>query len=96
MLNTSGHPSIDMFGDTQLLYGEPSFTGQLCEAGRRFVNIGPKGDVIRCGGPTVYGNVLAGTFKRAKRANLQYRGASTSARNTHPAPQVRRIPARIL
>lgn len=68
MLNTSGHPSIDMFSDIHLLYGQPSFTGQLCEAGRRFVNIGPKGDVIRCGGPTVYGNVLAGTFKRAKRA----------------------------
>lgn len=62
------HPSIDMFSDTNLLHGEPSYTGQPCDAGHRFVNVGPTGEVIRCGGPTVYGNVLAGTFKRARGA----------------------------
>lgn len=59
-------PSIDMFRDDDLLYGEPSFTGQSCEAGHRFVTINPTGEVIRCSGPTVYGNVLAGTFRRAR------------------------------
>lgn len=64
--SASERPSIDMFQDDDLLYGEPSFTGQSCEAGHRFVKINPTGEVIRCGGPTVYGNVLAGTFKRAR------------------------------
>lgn len=59
-------PSIDMFSDDDLLDGEPSFAGRSCDAGHRFVRINPTGDVIRCGGPTMYGNVLAGTFKRAK------------------------------
>lgn len=59
-------PSIDMFRDDDLLDGEPSFAGQSCEAGRLFVKIDPAGEVIRCGGPTRYGNILAGTFIRAR------------------------------
>ena len=66
LANAAERPSIDMFRDDDLLYGEPSFAGQCCEAGRRFVKLEPTGEVIRCGGPTVYGNVLAGTFKRAR------------------------------
>jgi MoaA/NifB/PqqE/SkfB family radical SAM enzyme len=66
LLNAFGRPSIDMFKDDDLLDGEPSFAGQSCDAGHRFVRIDPAGEVIRCGGPTRYGNVLAGTFKRAK------------------------------
>lgn len=64
--SASERPSIDMFRDDDLLDGEPSFAGQSCEAGHRFVKLEPTGEVIRCGGPTVYGNVLAGTFKRAR------------------------------
>lgn len=61
----SERPSIDMFNDDELLDGEPSFAGQSCEAGCLFVKIDPAGDVIRCGGPTRYGNILDGTFTRA-------------------------------
>ncbi len=64
--SASERPSIDMFKDDDLLDGEPSFAGQSCDAGHRFVKIEPAGEVIRCGGPTRYGNVLAGTFKRAE------------------------------
>lgn len=64
--STLERPSIDMFQDDDLLYGEPSFTGQSCDAGHRFVTINPMGQVIRCSGPTAYGNILAGTFKRAR------------------------------
>lgn len=61
----SQRPSIDMFKDDDLLDGEPSFAGQSCDAGHRFVKIEPTGDVARCGGPARYGNLLAGTFKRS-------------------------------
>lgn len=57
-------PSIDMFGDDQLLEGEPSFAGLSCDAGRRFVRIDPNGDVFRCSSETRLGNLLEGTFAR--------------------------------
>jgi MoaA/NifB/PqqE/SkfB family radical SAM enzyme len=66
LFNALERPSIDMFRDDDLLHGEPSFAGQSCEAGPRFVRIDPMGEVVRCSGPTVYGNILAGTFKRAR------------------------------
>jgi MoaA/NifB/PqqE/SkfB family radical SAM enzyme len=54
-------PSVDIFGDDELLQGEPIFTGMLCDAGHRFVRIEPNGDVRRCG-PPYLGNLLAGSF----------------------------------
>jgi MoaA/NifB/PqqE/SkfB family radical SAM enzyme len=55
-------PTIDVFSDSTLLEGEPTFLGQDCDAGYRFVRIVPNGDVTRCG-PPLLGNLLAGTFK---------------------------------
>jgi organic radical activating enzyme len=62
----SERPSIDMFRDDELLYAEPTFTGQSCDAGHLFVTIKPTGEVFRCSGPTLHGNILTGTFKRAR------------------------------
>lgn len=58
----AGPPTIDMFNDDNFLDGIPSFRGRLCEAGHRFVNIQPNGDVYRCAPITMLGNVLEGTF----------------------------------
>jgi MoaA/NifB/PqqE/SkfB family radical SAM enzyme len=62
MLERMGErPSLDLFADDALLGGEPTFSGQSCDAGHRFVRIEPNGDVVRCGPPRL-GNLLAGSF----------------------------------
>lgn len=57
----SERPSIDMLNDDRYLGGLPNYKGRLCSAGSRFVQIYPNGDVFRCGGLELQGNVLAGT-----------------------------------
>jgi MoaA/NifB/PqqE/SkfB family radical SAM enzyme len=54
-------PSIDMLNDDRYLGGVPMYKGRLCSAGSRFVQIYPNGDVFRCGGLGLQGNLLAGT-----------------------------------
>jgi len=69
----SGHtepPSIDILSDDAFLDGLPDYTGALCRAGERFVYIASNGDVFRCGGSDLQGNLLEGTF----------------AKRSHPAP----------
>jgi len=56
-----GPPTLDIFRDDEFLAGEPTFTGELCDAGYRFVRIEPDGGVRRCSSPAM-GNLLAGTF----------------------------------
>ena len=56
------HPSINMFDDDYFLEGVPSYTGALCDAGRRFVRVDPNGDVFRCSAKTRLGNLLGRTF----------------------------------
>jgi MoaA/NifB/PqqE/SkfB family radical SAM enzyme len=57
-------PSIDMLNDDLFLQGVPSYKGLLCDAGDRFVQILPNGDVFRCGGTDLQGNILNGTLVR--------------------------------
>jgi MoaA/NifB/PqqE/SkfB family radical SAM enzyme len=57
-------PSIDMLNDDLFVEGLPIYKGLMCEAGARFVHILPNGDVFRCGGRDLQGNLLAGTFVR--------------------------------
>jgi len=58
-------PTIDVFHDDAILYGEPTFKGLWCEAGHKLVKIEPNGDVYRCSPDSgVIGNLLDGTFKR--------------------------------
>lgn len=57
-------PSVDMFRDEDFLDGQPSFTGQSCEAGRLFVRLDQKGEAFRCGTSESLGSVLEGTFAR--------------------------------
>ncbi|MBW7969867.1 radical SAM protein [Bradyrhizobium sp. BR 10289] len=54
-------PSIDVFNDDRYLTGLPTYGGRLCSAGERFVQIHPNGDVFRCGGTGLQGNLLQGT-----------------------------------
>lgn len=62
-------PSIDMLHDDAFLdSGEPDFNGVMCDAGFRFVQINPNGEVSRCGAISMGGNLLAGTFVRRQRA----------------------------
>jgi hypothetical protein len=56
-----------MLHDDQHLDGVPSFTGISCDAGHRFVNIMPNGDVLRCGSGDRFGNILAHTFTPRRR-----------------------------
>jgi len=58
-------PTVDMFRDDAIIYGEPSYKGLSCEAGRSFVRIDPKGEIFRCGTSVSLGNIRAGTFMRA-------------------------------
>ena len=51
-------PSIDALNDDLFLEGLPSYRGLLCDAGDRFVQILPNGDVFRCGGSSSQGNLL--------------------------------------
>ena len=62
MQSTHERPSIDLMSDDQALYGIPSFTGQLCAAGQRFVGLQPNGDVFRCSTLMKLGNLLQGTL----------------------------------
>jgi MoaA/NifB/PqqE/SkfB family radical SAM enzyme len=57
--------TIDMFRDDSIIYGEPSYKGLSCEAGRLFVRIDPKGEIFRCGTSESLGNIREGTFVRA-------------------------------
>jgi MoaA/NifB/PqqE/SkfB family radical SAM enzyme len=57
-------PSIDALNDDLFLEGLPSYRGLLCDAGDRFVQILPNGDVFRCGGSSSQGNILNGTLVR--------------------------------
>jgi MoaA/NifB/PqqE/SkfB family radical SAM enzyme len=68
-------PSIDMLNDDRYLGGLPVYKGRLCDAGSRFVQIYPNGDVFRCGGLGLQGNLLAGTAalrSEAERCNNQH------------------------
>lgn len=56
-------PSINMFADDEILFGEPSFRGRSCLAGSRFVRIGAAGEVSRCNSRKRMGNLLDGTFR---------------------------------
>jgi MoaA/NifB/PqqE/SkfB family radical SAM enzyme len=58
-----GRPSIDVFSDDELLTTYPTFTGQPCSAGSKFVRIRPNGDVFRCSEKTPLGNLLRGTMQ---------------------------------
>ena len=60
-------PSVDVLNDDAFVEGLPTYTGRLCDAGVRFVHMNPNGDVFRCGGKDLQGNILAGTF--AKRSH---------------------------
>lgn len=57
----SERPSIDMLNDDRYLGGLPIYKGRSCSAGSKFVQIYPNGDVFRCGGLGLQGNLLAGT-----------------------------------
>lgn len=67
LAGVSERPTVDVFRDDEFLEGEPTFTGQACDAGRRFVRIEPNGDVLRCG-PPLLGNLLDRTFVPRRRA----------------------------
>ena len=56
-------PTIDIFHDDALLDGLPTFSGQSCAAGSKFISILPNGDVYRCSKKTRLGNLLDGTFR---------------------------------
>ena len=60
-------PSIDALNDDLFLEGVPSYRGLLRDAGDRFVQILPNGDVFRCGGSSSQGNMLDGTLVRRSR-----------------------------
>jgi MoaA/NifB/PqqE/SkfB family radical SAM enzyme len=57
-------PSLDMLNDDFYVDGLPDFTGALCEAGHRFVDMHANGDIFRCGSKTPLGNLLDGSFAR--------------------------------
>jgi MoaA/NifB/PqqE/SkfB family radical SAM enzyme len=57
-------PSIDLLNDDAFVDGLPTYTGSLCEAGARFVQLLPTGDIYRCGTKDFQGNLLNGTFQR--------------------------------
>src|SRR6185437_9483763 len=57
-------PSLDMLHDDAYVDGLPDFTGRICEAGRKFVQLESNGDVFRCGGKDFQGNLLDGSFVR--------------------------------
>jgi MoaA/NifB/PqqE/SkfB family radical SAM enzyme len=57
-------PSIDLLSDEMFVDGLPIYTGSLCQAGDRFVQILPNGDVYRCGQKHFLGNLLGGAFVR--------------------------------
>jgi len=63
-------PSIDMLNDDRYVGGVPIYKGRLCSAGSRFVQIYPNGDVFRCGGLGLQGNLLAGTAVFRSKAAL--------------------------
>jgi MoaA/NifB/PqqE/SkfB family radical SAM enzyme len=60
-------PSIDLLNDDAFVDGLPTYTGSLCEAGARFVQILPTGDVYRCGAKDFQGNLLDRTFETRSR-----------------------------
>jgi MoaA/NifB/PqqE/SkfB family radical SAM enzyme len=57
-------PSIDMLNDDRYVEGLQIYTGRLCRAGERFVQIAPNGEIFRCGGKEPMGNLLEGTLRR--------------------------------
>jgi MoaA/NifB/PqqE/SkfB family radical SAM enzyme len=57
-------PSIDLFNDEAFVDGLPIYKGSMCEAGARFVQVLPNGDIYRCGMKDFQGNLLSGTFVR--------------------------------
>lgn len=57
-------PSLDILNDDAFVDGLPVYKGLMCEAGVRFVHIVPNGDVFRCGGIDLQGNLLDGSFVR--------------------------------
>jgi MoaA/NifB/PqqE/SkfB family radical SAM enzyme len=62
--DSAERPSIDLLNDETFVDGLPIYTGSLCQAGERFVQILPNGDVYRCGHKHFLGNLLDGTFVR--------------------------------
>ena len=61
-------PTVNPFGDEDFLGGVPSYTGRMCEAGRRFVAVRPNGSVFRCSDKAPLGNILRGNFARRSEA----------------------------
>ncbi|WP_157100518.1 radical SAM protein [Rhodoplanes sp. Z2-YC6860] len=61
-------PSLGMLHDDAYVDAVPDFTGRMCEAGRKFIQLEPNGDVFRCGGKDRQGNLLDGSFVRRLRA----------------------------
>jgi len=52
------HPTINPLLDRNFLDGFPDFTGISCSAGRLLVSIGYDGNIFRCGGKTLLGNIF--------------------------------------
>jgi MoaA/NifB/PqqE/SkfB family radical SAM enzyme len=57
-------PSLDILHDDAYVGGLPDFTGRICEAGHKFVQLESNGDVFRCGSKDSQGNLLDGSFVR--------------------------------
>lgn len=57
--------------ERELVYGDLSFRGQLCNAGKNSVTINPNGDVMRCHGiPNKIGNIFEGEIDFLKGPKL--------------------------
>lgn len=55
-------PIIDLSLDREFIEGIPSFQGQICLAGKKFVRIWPDGSITRCDKRTVLGNLYLNKF----------------------------------
>jgi len=55
--------SFNLSLDRESLKGEPSFRGQFCESGKKFLRMDHRGDLYRCHGGNHYlGNLYEGNF----------------------------------
>jgi MoaA/NifB/PqqE/SkfB family radical SAM enzyme len=86
-------PTIDMLNDDRFTRGLPDYVGLMCDAGRRFVQIVPNGDIFRCGARDFLGNVLEGSFARRESASPCASGHCYYFCNkySHPAGTVARF-----
>lgn len=67
-------PSIDPTMGRAHLEKNPDYRGRMCSAGKEFVMIRANGDVVRCGGGKLMGNLLQGTLRLKTRARPCDRG----------------------